>query len=181
MEILSNLETFEILTRDQIRRLIPSFRSISIRAVNYVLHGLKENDMILFKHGVYRLSKKGAAYVGCEWKKNINQIHHKLIRNDFLIYWKEQYGYLDVEFEKELVIGHTSYGVCDAKVNNNMILEVDHEQMWIKNQKKLERYAKLFSRIEGYKLYWVVKYPARKDKIETYQLPGKVFLWDEVK
>jgi hypothetical protein len=181
MQILSNLETFEILTRDQIRRLIPGMSEISIRAVNYVLNGLKTDGYILFKEDVYRLSKKGASYVGAEWKKNISQVQHKVMRNDFLIYWKEECGYLDVEFEKEMVIKPTSYGVCDALVNRNMILEVDHEQRWIENKKKLDRYTQLFNRISGFKLYWIVKYESRKEKIEQYEIPGKVYVWDEIK
>ncbi len=171
---------YEVMTRDQIRRNTKT-EHLSIRTINYSLKDLKDEGYILFNNQTYRLSKKGANYIGAKWEKNIGQLQHRIIRNDFLLYYKPS----NFEFEKEILIGEHSYGICDAVLSDNVILEVDNEQTWSENKNKLDRYAMLFKILKGYELFWVIKYELRKemflDLMKELGIPGRVYLWNEIR
>lgn len=164
--ILMTLEKLAFASRQQIQRM---FELGSDRNAQRILKSMSLYvNIIKRKEGyVYYLNKKGRDYVGSTVKRSkAENIEHALLRNEIYI----NYGQPEVwRIEEPITLDGQIHVIPDVQFRDGdqkFLLEVDRLQSMVKNKQKIERYAKIKSKIPL--LLWIVENEKRKPKLEQY-------------
>lgn len=164
-QIMMKLEKLGFASRSQLQRM---FSLGSNRNAQRILKSMSSYVNII-KRGeyVYYLNKKGRDYVGSSVKRSkAENIEHALLRNEIYIMYDQPEVW---KIELPIELNGEKYIVPDVQFRANgtgFLLEVDRFQTMLKNKQKIDKYAKIKSKIPL--LLWIIENENRKPKLEQY-------------
>lgn len=163
--MLMTLEKLHYASRGQLQRM---FDLGSDRNAQRVLKNMGAYVNTI-KRGqyVYYLNKKGRDYVGSQIKvSKSGNIEHALLRNEIYIMYGQPEKWI---IEDPIELNEQTYLIPDVKFHangQNFLVEVDRFQTMQNNKKKIDKYAKIRTKIPM--LIWIIENEHRKSRLENY-------------